>query len=132
MDLLYMVVGAFVMVLLLALPLFPFCKVWLRLKNYHLDLWMSKGPFDLWEMLAHPEVVRGFLDIVALADKDETLMEKDPDLVKWCRFAREVWKMMPRTFIGQIFAAVVFIYFVCTFTGSIVGLFARFFTPAMQ
>ena len=77
MGILYIVVAGLVMTLLIGIPLFPFCKVWLRLKRDHLDLWMSKGPFDIWDMMAHPELVRGFLDIVALADKDETLMHND-------------------------------------------------------
>ncbi len=125
MSILYIVVAGLVMTLLIGIPLFPFCKVWLRLKSDHLDLWMSKGPFNLWDMMAHPELVRGFLDIVALADKDETLMQRDPALVKWAKLAREVWKMMPRSFIAQIGWALVFVYFVCFFTGTIVNAIAK-------
>lgn len=127
MGLLYIVVASLVMILLGALPLFPFWKVWSRVKSHHLDLWMSKGPFDVWNMMAHPDVVRGFLDIVALADKDETLVAADPYLIKWTRFAREVWRMMPRSFLGQIGWALVFLYFVGFFTGSIVGAIVKLF-----
>lgn len=129
-PILYMVVAALVMVLLIAIPLFPFCKVWSRLKTHHLDLWMAKGPFDLWEMMAHPEYVRGFLDIIALADKDETLMANDPYLVKWSRIAREVWKMAPRTFVMQVVYALAYLYFVWFFSSTIVGLIARLITPS--
>ena len=121
LTILYIFVAACVMTLFIGLPLFPFWKVWKRLKTHHLDLWMAKGPFDLWNLTSHPELVRGFLDIVALADKDENLMKADPYLVKWTKIAREVWKMMPRSFMGQLGVALVFLYFVWFFTSSIVG-----------
>lgn len=123
MAIFYIVVAGLVMILLLALPLFPFCKVWKRLKTHHPGLWASKGPFDPVSLMAHPNLVRGFLDIVALADKDETLLNSDPELIKWCRVSREVWKMMPRSFLAQIGYALVFLYFVGFFTSAIVGAF---------
>lgn len=121
LTILYIFVAACVMTLFIGLPLFPFWKVWKRLKTHHLDLWMAKGPFDLWNLTSHPELVRGFLDIVALADQDETLRNNDPYLVKWTKIAREVWKMMPRSFMSQLGVALVFLYFVWFFTSSIVG-----------
>lgn len=121
LTILYIFVAACVMTLFIGLPLFPFWKVWKRLKTHHLDLWMAKGPFDLWNLTSHPELVRGFLDIVALADQDETLRNNDPYLVKWTKISREVWKMMPRSFMGQLGVALVFLYFVWFFTSSIVG-----------
>ncbi|MDI1228528.1 MAG: hypothetical protein PSY14_12670 [bacterium] len=121
LTILYIFVAACVMTLFMGLPLFPFWKVWQRLKTHHWDLWMAKGPFDIWNLTSHPELVRGFLDIVALADKDETLIKSDPYLVKWTKIAREVWKMMPRSFMGQLGVALVFLYFVWFFTSSIVG-----------
>lgn len=121
LTILYIFVAACVMTLFIALPLLPFWKVWKRLKTHHLDLWMAKGPFDLWNLTSHPELVRGFLDIVALADQDETLRNADPYLIKWTKISREVWKMMPRSFMGQLGMALVFLYFVWFFTSSIVG-----------
>ncbi|HYD18026.1 MAG TPA: hypothetical protein VEF76_06080 [Patescibacteria group bacterium] len=121
MGLLYIVVAALVMCLLLAVPVFPFWKVWKRLKANHPDLWTAKGPFEVRDMAAHPERIRGFLDIVALADKDETLMSRDPELIKWTRFAREVWRMTPRALLGRIGYLLVLVYFVVFFTSSIVG-----------
>lgn len=120
MGILYIVITILVMVLLVGLPLFPFCKVWKRIKTHHQDLWVSKGPFGIVDLMAHPEYVRGFLDIVALADKDETLMKQDPELVKWCRISREVWKMMPKSFIGQVFLVFLFLYFAWFFSSAIV------------
>ena len=102
MGIVYIVVAILVISLLSAIPLFPFWKVWKRLKDYHPDLWAAKGPFDLWNLTSHPELVRGFLDIVALADKDEVLMQRDPQLIKWTRLAREVWRMAPKTFLAQL------------------------------
>lgn len=122
MGILYIVITILVMVLLVALPIFPFCKVWQRLKSHHQDLWVSKGPFGIFDLMSHPEYVRGFLDIIALADKDETLMKDDPELVKWCRVSREVWKMMPKTFIGQIGLGLIFLYFSWFFSNAIVGI----------
>lgn len=130
MALLYMVVAGLVMILFISLPLFPFCKVWRRLKHYHLDLWNAKGPFEIWDMMAHPSLVRSFMDIIALADKDETLAQRDPELVKWTRVSREVWRMMPRTFLSQIGYTLVFLYFVGFFTSVIVGGIASLFGPA--
>ena len=125
MGIVYIVVAIFVISLLAAIPLFPFWKVWARLKSHHGDLWMAKGPFDLWNMTAHPDVVRSFLDIVALADKDEILKERDPELIKWTRMSREIWRMAPTSFLGQIGYTLIFIYFVFFFTTSIMSIFVH-------
>jgi hypothetical protein len=121
-NIVYLFVVFLVTSLLLALPLFPFWKVWSRVKNYHPDLWMSKGPFTVMDFVTGTGVLRSFLDIVALADKDEELMRRDPELVKWARLAREVWKMAPRSFLWQIIYAIIFIYFAAFFTGLIMGV----------
>lgn len=118
----YLVVVLLVTSLLLALPLFPFCKTWLRLKRNHPDLWASKGPFDIMNMVTHSEVVRGFMDIVALADRDEELAKADPELIKWTRLSREVWKMAPRSFGMQIVYFFIFLYFAWFLTSLIMGL----------
>lgn len=130
LAILYIVVAGLVITLLLAIPLFPFCKLWSRIKNHHYDLWMSKGPFGLWDMMADPGLVRGFLDIVALADKDDALLTKDPELVKWAKVSREVWKMMPRSFLSQVGVFFVFLYFVWFLTGTIAGGLGKLFVEA--
>lgn len=123
MSILYIVVVVLVTFLLLSIPLYPFWKVWHRVKHYHPDLWNEKGPFDLGTLVGHPDVLRGLFDIITLADKDEVLMKKDPELIEWTRFAREVWVMLPRSFLGQIGYFVVFLYFVSFFTKVILGFF---------
>ena len=120
-HLVYIFVVLLVTSLLLSLPLFPFCKTWLRLKKYHQDLWDAKGPFDIMTMVTHSESVRGFMDILALADRDEELIKRDPELVKWCKLSREVWKLAPRGFMGQIGYFFVFLYFAWFLTSLIMG-----------
>lgn len=122
-GLLYIVVIIFVTLLFIWAPLFPFYKAWKRLRDYHPDIWAAKGPFDIRTLTAYPASVSGFLEIVSLADRDETLTKKDPELIKWTRAAREVWKMAPRGFLSQIGYAFVFIWFVLLFSSLIMGLF---------
>lgn len=119
----YIVVLIFVTGLLVFLPLFPFCKVWKRLKTHHPDIWAAKGPFDIRTMAAHPNVISEFLAIVNLADRDETLVKKDPELIKWTRFAREIVKMAPRGFVMQVVYFVGFVYFDLLFIHLIMELF---------
>lgn len=119
----YIFVTLFVTFFLIYLTLFPFCKVWKRLKHYHPGIWAAKGPFDIRTMAAHPNSISSFLEIIALADRDETLLKKDPELIKWCRFAREVWKMVPRSFVGQVIAFIGFVWFDLLFIHLIMGLF---------
>lgn len=118
----YIFVVLLVTSLLLSLPLFPFCKTWLRLKRYHADLWNSKGPFDFFNLITHSEVVRSFMDIVALADRDEELIKRDPELIKWTKLSREVWKMAPRSFGMQILYFFIFLYFVFFFSQVLMGI----------
>lgn len=121
-KLVYIFVVLLVTSLLLALPLFPFCKTWLRLKKYHPDLWNDKGPFDLMTLLTNSATVRGFMDIIALADRDEELVKRDPELIKWTKLSREVWKMAPRSFGKQILYFLVFLYFEWFLTRMITGI----------
>lgn len=123
MGIVYIVVAVLVISLLLAIPAFPFWKVWRRVKTHHPDLWAAKGPFDAVNMMARPELFRGLLDIIALADKDEVIRARDPELVKWSRLAREVWRMMPSSFLGQITYFFILLYFVFFFTTLIMGVF---------
>ncbi|MEZ0224370.1 MAG: hypothetical protein ACAH83_07455 [Alphaproteobacteria bacterium] len=128
-KLVYIFVVFLVTSLLLSLPLFPFWKTWKRVKDKHPDLWASKGPFDFMTLITHSEVVRSFMDIVALADRDEELVKRDPELIKWTRVSREVWKMAPRSFGMQILYFFIFLYFVAFFTHMILGIFQP--SPAM-
>ncbi len=121
--LLYIVIMFFVTGLLIWLPVFPFWKVWKRLKTHHPDLWAAKGPFDIRTMTAHPETFSGFLEIINLAEKDETLVKKDPELVKWARGAREILKMAPNGFMGQVGYFIVFLWFVLLFSSLLMDVF---------
>lgn len=120
----YIFVVSLVTCLFLVPPFFPFCKLWLRLKRNHQDLWQSKGPFDIMSLITHSELVRSFMDIVALADRDEELVKRDPELIKWARLSREVWKMAPRSFGKQCLYFLIFFYFVGITTHVIMGLFS--------
>jgi hypothetical protein len=121
-KLVYIFVVFLVTSLLLALPLFPFWKTWKRVKDHHPDLWASKGPFDFMNLITHSELVRSFMDIVALADRDEELVKRDPELIKWTRLSREVWKMAPRSFGMQILYFFIFLYFTWFLTSLILGV----------
>jgi hypothetical protein len=119
----YIFVIALVIGLLLSIIFFPFWKVWKRVKDHHPDLWASKGPFDVVNMLTGTGVVRSFLDIVALADKDDNLLKGDPELIKWTRMSREVWRMAPKGFGMQIVYVCIFAYFAIFLSGAILSLF---------
>lgn len=123
MAVVYIFVVFLVTCFLLCLPLFPFWKVWKRIKDHHPDLWDSKGPFTPRAMLADTYLMRSFFDIITLADRDEVLVARDPELIKWTRVAREVWKVMPRSFGAQIFTFILFLYFVGFFTSLIMDIF---------
>jgi hypothetical protein len=122
MKIVYLFVVLSVTSLLLFIPLFPFWKVWQRVKNYHPDLWMAKGPFDIVTLVTTSGTVRSFLDIVALADRDEELKARDPELVKWARLAREVWRMAPQSFLWQAGYFFIFVYFSLFFTHMIMSV----------
>lgn len=124
MGIVYLFVSALVICLLLAIPLFPFWKVWKRVRDHHPDIWASKGPFDLRSLVSGTGALRDFMTVVSLADRDEELIKQDAVLVKWARIAREVWKMMPRSFFGQVGAFLIFLYFVGFFTSLVMRLFS--------
>ena len=121
-DLIYILVVICVICLLLTIPLYPFWKVRARLKTHHPDLWAGKGPFDMMTMMAHGSAVRAFLDIIKEAKDDEALQKRDPELTKWAGLAREVMRMLPRSFLGQLGYVLVFIYFVGFFTMLIMSI----------
>lgn len=118
----YILVVLLVISLLMAPAFFPFWKTWKRIKNHHPDLWASKGPFDFMNLITNSGVVRSFMDIVALADRDEELVKRDPELIKWTRLSREVWKMAPRSFGSQVLYFFIFLYFVFFFTQLLMGI----------
>lgn len=109
--------------LLLTPVVLPFWKVWSRLKSHHPAIWQSRGPFDPVTMMAHPYVVSNFLEIIALAEHDETLKAHDPILVKWTHVAREMLRMLPRSLIGQTLAVLLFFILSYSLSGEIVHLF---------
>lgn len=121
-SLIYMIVMMCVICLLAAIPLYPFWKVWKRLKTHHQDLWLGKGPFDVLTMISGTGAIREFLEIITLAEKDEVLAARDPELIKWARLSCEVLRMLPRSFMGQIGCALLFVWFSIFFS----GLFMRF------
>ena len=118
-SLIYMIVMMCVICLLAAIPLYPFWKVWKRLKTHHQDLWLGKGPFDVLTMITGTGAVSEFLEIIALAEKDEELIKRDPELIKWTRMSREVIRMLPRSFMGQIGYTIIFVWFTIFFSGLI-------------
>lgn len=121
-PLIYMFVVAFVTVLLLALPLFPFWKVWIRIRRRHPDIWAAQGPFDILSLVSKGSTGRALWDVIVAA-KDPQTVKGDKHLVYWARVAREVAGMMPKSFIGQIGAAIVFLYFVLFFSSLLVNIF---------
>ena len=123
LSILYIFIVLFVTGLFTYLLLFPFCKVWKRLKYHHPDIWASKGPFDIRNMAAYPTLVTSFMEVISLADRDETLVKKDPELIKWTRMSREIWKMMPTTFIGQVGYFICFMWFILLFSSLIMDIF---------
>ncbi len=121
-DLIYILVVICVICLLLAIPLYPFWKVRARLKSHHPDIWAAKGPFDMLTLMAHGSAVREFLEIITLAEKDEELKKRDPELVKWAGLGREIMRMLPRSFLGQLGYVLVFMYFVWFLTTLIMSI----------
>ena len=119
-SVIYIIIVFFVTCLLLAFPLFPFWKVWRRIKSNHPALWADKGPFDVHTMTAHPSVVRNFMEIIA----DKGTAQGDAELTKWAGLAHEISKMAPRSFLAQIGYFFVFLYFVAFFTRLILQAFS--------
>jgi hypothetical protein len=122
MAIVYIVVAFFVTVLLLSIPLFPFCKVVGRIKSHHPKLWQSRGPFTLRVMTADGNVVRTLFDIIQTADAEGSDTAKDLTLVKWARLSRDVWAMAPRGFVAQVCYFFIFLFFVGFLTSVISGV----------
>jgi hypothetical protein len=116
MIVVYIVVAAFVMVLLLSIPLFPFWKVWQRMKTHHPDIWQSAGPFEPRDMIASPGLAGIFLQVVIKMVNDKALLERDPEIVKWCRGAMVIVDMVPRTWPARIGYSVIFLLLTATLT----------------
>jgi hypothetical protein len=116
MIIVYIVVTAFVMVLLLSVPLFPFWKVWQRMKSHHPDIWQSAGPFEPQDMIKSPGLAGIFVQVIIRMVNDKALLDRDPVIVKWCRVAMEVVHMMPRTWPSRITYLIVFLYFTSALT----------------
>lgn len=128
---LYLFVVFLVITLLVALPLFPFCKVRSRVKNYHPDLWVSKGPFGIIDFMSGTGALGNFVTFLGEAAQDEALKQKDPVLVKWARFSHELVKMLPKSFLGQIGVAVLFVYFMWCMTSGAMGAIGSLLLPAV-
>jgi len=111
MIVVYIVIVTFVIALLLSIPLFPFWKVWQRIKTHHPDIWRSAGPFELMSMVASPGLIGIFLSVVIRMETDKDLQSRDPVLGKWVRWAMEIVRMMPRTFMSQVGYFLGFLYF---------------------
>lgn len=132
MSVVYIVIVFLVTVLLLAIPLFPFWKVASVARKRHPALWMEYGPADIRTFLAYPGMLLELPRQVAKASKDKSgenpahvAIRRDSELIKWTRMALEVRKIAPKSFIGQIGAVIVFLWFLILFTnmiGSIVGV----------
>lgn len=122
MDIVYIVILLLVTALLLSIPLFPFWKVWRRLKSHHPKRWAEQGPFDLHSMMAHPAIISTLMDIIKTYETDPAIKKRDPVLIKWTKWAREVLEMVPKSFLTQIGYALVFIYFVSFFTSTIMSI----------
>lgn len=73
-------------------------------------------------MMAHGSSVRAFWDIIKESESDDALKKRDPELVKWAGLAREVARLLPRSFLGQLGYVLVFMYFVWFLTTLIMSL----------
>ncbi|HRI76652.1 MAG: hypothetical protein H3C49_06615 [Alphaproteobacteria bacterium] len=102
----------------------PFWKVWARLKSHHPDIWHGKGPFDVVTLLAHGYVVKNFFEIIALAEHDEELKARDGELVKWARVSREMLRLLPQGFMGQVGCVILFLVLTYMLGGAIMEIFS--------
>lgn len=107
--------------LLLAIPLFPFWKVLKIIREKHQDIWLQYGPFDLGNLFSTTEIQRNFFKVINKGGTDDKLKGNDPELATWLRICREVSNMAPRSFIRQVAYFLIYMFFVGTFTGTIVG-----------
>jgi hypothetical protein len=120
MFIVYIAVAVFVMTLLLAIPLFPFWKVWARLKTQHPDIWQSAGPFQPADMLRSHGLISIFIQVVIRISTDTALQQRDPLLVKWSRMSVEVMRLMPRTLASQAAYVIIFVYLAYRLTRALV------------
>lgn len=123
MGLIYLICGFFVIACMLALPILPFYKVWKRLRDHHRDLWNGMGPFEVMDLITSSQTQKSFLRIIALAKEQETLQERDPELVKWTNVCNEFIKALPRGFGKQLFLAIILLFIASSFTTGLVSLF---------
>ena len=105
-----------------ALPLYPFYKVWKRLRDHHRDLWNGMGPFDPMSLLTMSRTQKSFMRIIALAKEQETLQERDPELIKWTNVCNELIKALPKSFTKQVLLALVLLFIASSFTMGLVEL----------
>lgn len=123
LNIIHIFIGVLVACLLLTPAVLPFWKVWRRLKTHHPDIWHAKGPFDPVTLMAHSYVVKNFFEIINLADRDETLMERDPELIKWARVAREMMRILPHSFLGQLGFVLLLFAMVYAMSGAVMEIF---------
>ncbi len=123
MNIIHIFICIVVGCILLAPFVLPFWKVWARLKSHHPDIWHAKGPFDPVTMMAHGYVVSNFFEIIALAEHDEVLKERDAVLVKWARVSREMMQLLPKSFIGQVGSVILFFAMTYALAGAIMDIF---------
>lgn len=116
MVIVYIVVAAFVMVLLLSIPLFPFWKVWRRIKTHHPAIWTSAGPFEPRDMISSPGLIGIFLQVIIRMEADKALLSADPVIAKWCHLAMDVVRHVPRTWAARLGYFIIFLYFTAEFT----------------
>jgi len=124
MGLLYVVCGFFVVLLMAALPLLPFIKVWLRLRGHHRDLWNGMGPFEIMDLVTDGGAQYNFLRIIQKAHEQEKLVERDPELIKWTNVCNELIKVFPKTFLRQIILFFILFFIASSFTAGLVSLFS--------
>jgi hypothetical protein len=121
MIIVYIVISLFVTALLLAVLLFPFWKVWARIKTHHPDIWRSAGPFEPEQMLASPGLAGIFTDVVVRMNRDKALQAADPYLAKWVRVCIEEMRLLPRTTPSRIFCLALLIWLVFSLTKFLIA-----------
>ncbi len=112
----YIFIAVFVTALLLAGLLFPFWKVWKRIRDHHRDIWQAAGPFEVRDMLRSTGLAGIFIDVIVKINRDKARQEKDPALAQWVRACIEIIRMAPRTWGMRIIYLIVFIYIVVEIT----------------
>ena len=122
MGVLYVLCGFFVISCMMALPLYPFIKVWKRLRKNHRDLWNGMGPFEIMDLITTGRAQKNFFRIIHLAQEQEQLQERDPELIKWTRVCTEMIKALPRSFGKQVFVAIILLFIASSFTSGLVHL----------